>query len=159
MAWISRYHRLYTIFERTERHLGAFIDIAFISILSSQPRCFAGIISAMRVKVMGSSPPADAPIRKHITRFHSKLGITPQMAVPMNISADSRIAARRPKESARRPHRIDPAVVPISAVSGRNRDLRHFRILLDLHVVANVNRLALDHAMHSGATLTPMQRP
>jgi hypothetical protein len=33
-AWISRYRRLNTIFERTEGHLVAFIEIAFISILS-----------------------------------------------------------------------------------------------------------------------------
>ena len=34
MAWISRYRRLNTIFEWTEEHLIAFIEIAFISILS-----------------------------------------------------------------------------------------------------------------------------
>jgi hypothetical protein len=34
LAWVSRYRRLNTIFERTEGHLVAFIEIAFISILS-----------------------------------------------------------------------------------------------------------------------------
>ena len=34
LAWISRYRRVNTIFERTEGHLIAFIEIAFISILS-----------------------------------------------------------------------------------------------------------------------------
>ena len=34
LAWISRYRRLNTIFDRTEGHLVAFIGIAFISILS-----------------------------------------------------------------------------------------------------------------------------
>jgi transposase len=34
LAWVSRYRRLNTIFERTEAHLVAFIEIAFISILS-----------------------------------------------------------------------------------------------------------------------------
>ena len=34
LAWISRYRRLNTIFERTEGHRVAFIEIAFISILS-----------------------------------------------------------------------------------------------------------------------------
>jgi hypothetical protein len=34
LAWISRYRRLNTIFEWTEGHLVAFIEIAFISILS-----------------------------------------------------------------------------------------------------------------------------
>ena len=34
LTWISRYRRLNTIFERTEGHLVAFIEIAFISILS-----------------------------------------------------------------------------------------------------------------------------
>jgi len=33
-AWLSRYRRLNTIFERTDEHLVAFIEIAFISILS-----------------------------------------------------------------------------------------------------------------------------
>ena len=34
LGWVSRYRRLTTIFERTEPHLIAFIEIAFISILS-----------------------------------------------------------------------------------------------------------------------------
>ena len=34
LVWISRYRRLNTIFERTEGHLVAFIEIAFVSILS-----------------------------------------------------------------------------------------------------------------------------
>jgi transposase len=34
LAWVSRCRRLNTIFERTEEHLVAFIEIAFISILS-----------------------------------------------------------------------------------------------------------------------------
>lgn len=33
-AWLSRYRRLNTVFERTETHLVAFVEIAFISILS-----------------------------------------------------------------------------------------------------------------------------
>jgi transposase len=33
-AWMSRYRRLNTIFERTKEHLIAFVEIAFISILS-----------------------------------------------------------------------------------------------------------------------------
>ncbi len=33
-AWLSRYRRLNTIFERTKPHLVAFVEIAFISILS-----------------------------------------------------------------------------------------------------------------------------
>jgi hypothetical protein len=37
LAWVSRYRRLNTIFERTEEHLVAFIEIAFISILSRRP--------------------------------------------------------------------------------------------------------------------------
>jgi hypothetical protein len=34
LGWVSRYLRLNTIFERTEVHLVAFIEIAFVSILS-----------------------------------------------------------------------------------------------------------------------------
>ena len=34
LAWVSRYRRLNSIFERTAGHLVAFIEIAFISILS-----------------------------------------------------------------------------------------------------------------------------
>ena len=33
-AWISRYRRLNTIFDRTKEHLVAFIEIAFVSILA-----------------------------------------------------------------------------------------------------------------------------
>jgi transposase len=33
-AWLSRYRRLNTVFERTKDHLIAFIEIAFVSILS-----------------------------------------------------------------------------------------------------------------------------
>ena len=33
-AWISNYRRLNRIFERTKEHLVAFIEIAFVSILS-----------------------------------------------------------------------------------------------------------------------------
>ena len=33
-AWLSRYRRLNTIFERTKEHLVAFIEIAFVSILA-----------------------------------------------------------------------------------------------------------------------------
>lgn len=45
-AWLSRYRRLNTIFDRTDQHLVAFVEIAFISILSrriarikTQERC------------------------------------------------------------------------------------------------------------------------
>ena len=41
-------------------------------------------------------PPAAAPIRKHITRFHQNDGMAPQIEVPMNITDDRRIVARRP---------------------------------------------------------------
>jgi hypothetical protein len=34
LAWVSHYRRLNTILERTGGHLVAFIEIAFISILS-----------------------------------------------------------------------------------------------------------------------------
>jgi hypothetical protein len=36
LAWVNRYRRLNTIFERTEEHLVAFIEIAYTSILSRQ---------------------------------------------------------------------------------------------------------------------------
>ena len=42
-------------------------------------------------------------------------GIAPQIAVPMNIRAESRMPARRPKTSASQPQMIEPTVVPISA--------------------------------------------
>jgi transposase len=37
-AWLSRYRRLNTIFERSKEHLIAFVAIAFISILSRRMR-------------------------------------------------------------------------------------------------------------------------
>ena len=87
------------------------------SATSSQPRCAAGTVSAISVNAIGSRPPADAPIRKHITRFQPNSGIAPQIAVPMNISADSRMPARRPNTSASRPQITEPTVVPINATS------------------------------------------
>jgi transposase len=38
-AWISRYRRLNTIFERSKEHLIAFVAIAFISILARRLKC------------------------------------------------------------------------------------------------------------------------
>jgi hypothetical protein len=38
-AWLSHYRRLNTIFERTKEHLVAFVQIAFISILSRRLKC------------------------------------------------------------------------------------------------------------------------
>jgi hypothetical protein len=32
-AWLSRYRRLNTVFDRTKDHLIAFVEIAFVSIL------------------------------------------------------------------------------------------------------------------------------
>ena len=47
LAWISRYRRLNTIFERTEEHLVAFIEIAFVSILSRRlKRLATDVLSA-----------------------------------------------------------------------------------------------------------------
>jgi transposase len=37
-AWLSRYRRLNTIFERSKQHLIAFVAIAFISILARRPK-------------------------------------------------------------------------------------------------------------------------
>jgi len=46
-AWISRYRRLNTIFKRTEEHLVAFIEIAFVSILSRRlKRLATDVLSA-----------------------------------------------------------------------------------------------------------------
>ena len=60
------------------------------------PRCRVGMISASSAYATGSMPPAAAPIRKHMPTFHQKSGMAPQMEVPMNITEDSRIEARRP---------------------------------------------------------------
>jgi hypothetical protein len=38
-AWLSCYRRLNTIFERTKEQLVAFVEIAFISILSRRMNC------------------------------------------------------------------------------------------------------------------------
>ena len=50
--------------------------------------------------------------------FQLSDGIAPQIEVPMNITADSRIAALRPYKSARIPQRIEPLAVPMSATNG-----------------------------------------
>ena len=41
-------------------------------------------------------PPAAAPIMKHMPTFQASDGIAPQIEVPTNITADSRIDALRP---------------------------------------------------------------
>ena len=47
LGWMSRYRRLNTIFERTEEHLVAFIEIAFVSILSRRlKRLATDVLSA-----------------------------------------------------------------------------------------------------------------
>ena len=46
-AWIARYRRLNTIFDRTKDHLIAFVQIVFVSILSRRlKRLVTGGISA-----------------------------------------------------------------------------------------------------------------
>jgi hypothetical protein len=46
LAWISLYLRLNAIFERTKEHLVAFIEIAFVSILSRRlKRLFTEAVS------------------------------------------------------------------------------------------------------------------
>ena len=56
-------------------------------------------------------PPAELPIRKHITRFHSNEGIAPQIEVETNKMVDSRIDTRQPQTK-------DPTTVPVKATSG-----------------------------------------
>ena len=47
LAWISRCRRLNTIFDRTKEHLVAFIEIAFVSILSRRlKRLATDVLSA-----------------------------------------------------------------------------------------------------------------
>jgi hypothetical protein len=41
LAWISRYRRLNTVFERSKEHLVAFVEIAFVSILSRRLKRFS----------------------------------------------------------------------------------------------------------------------
>src|SRR6266404_5123312 len=57
-------------------------------------------------------PPTAMPMSKHIARFHSKLGIAPQMDVPIKPIPAYRIDARRPILSPNQPHRKDPMTVP-----------------------------------------------
>src|SRR5690606_24280541 len=60
------------------------------------PRCRDGTVSAIRANVIGSNPPADNPIKKHMAKFHPNDGIAPHIDVPINIRADNKIVARRP---------------------------------------------------------------
>ncbi len=48
---------------------------------------------------------------KHMTRFHSKLGMAPQAEVAMNNRVASSSALRRPKRSPSRPHTTEPTNV------------------------------------------------
>src|ERR1019366_7760525 len=61
-----------------------------------QPRCLVGTISASSALAAGSMPPAASPIMKHMKTFQEKDGMAPQMDVPTNMTAASRIEARRP---------------------------------------------------------------
>ena len=44
----------------------------------------------------GSIPPAATPIMKHMPMFQASEGMAPQIDVPTNITADSRMVALRP---------------------------------------------------------------
>src|SRR5262245_16960005 len=90
---------------------------------TSQPRGPAGIDSAMSAYTIGSMPPAATPMRKHMNRLAQNAGMVPQMAVPMNSSDASRMAARRPMRSAMTPQKTDPSVVPASAHTTSHADL------------------------------------
>src|ERR1700686_1426334 len=57
-------------------------------------------------------PPTAMPMSKHIARFHSKVGMAPQMEVPIKPMPAYRIDARRPILSPSQPHRKDPTTVP-----------------------------------------------
>src|SRR6266704_1343914 len=57
-------------------------------------------------------PPTEMPMSKHIARFHSKLGMAPQMDVPIKPMPAYRIDARRPILSPNQPQRKDPMTVP-----------------------------------------------
>ncbi len=50
--------------------------------------------------------------------FHQSEGIAPQIEVPTNITAESRIDARRPYRSASQPQSTEPTTVPQSAENG-----------------------------------------
>src|SRR3954471_10398217 len=85
-----------------------------------QPRCLVGMVSASSALATGKSPPAAAPIMKHMKTFHQKDGMAPQIEVPTNITDDSRMEARRPYRSARKPQMKEPATVPHRAEKGRS---------------------------------------
>src|ERR1700722_6451089 len=56
-------------------------------------------------------PPTAIPISTHITRFQPKLGIAPQIDVPMKPTPAYRIEARRPILTPSQPQRKDPNTV------------------------------------------------
>ncbi len=55
---------------------------------------------------------------KHMNRFQAKEGMAPQIAVPTNMIAASRMEARRPKMSASTPQTREPVTVPVRATKG-----------------------------------------
>jgi len=63
-------------------------------------------------------PPAAAPIKKHMPTFHQKLGMAPHMEVPINMTEESNMEARRPYKSASAPQTNEPVTVPASAANG-----------------------------------------
>src|SRR4051794_20455830 len=54
---------------------------------------------------------------KHMPTFHASEGIAPQIDVPTNITADSKIEALRPRMSAMMPQTIEPTTLPVSAAN------------------------------------------
>jgi hypothetical protein len=74
----------------------------------------------MRVNTSGSMPPAEAPIRKHTSRFHEKLGIVPHIAVATKNSVARYSDGLRPQRSASLPQINEPTTVPVSAQSGHH---------------------------------------
>jgi len=85
---------------------------------SSQPRWRAGIVSAIRVNMIGSIPPTPSPMTKHISMLSQNCGIEPQMLVAMNAIAAIMIDARRPMRSPIHPQRNEPSTVPVIPESG-----------------------------------------
>src|SRR4029078_9782159 len=55
--------------------------------------------------------------------FHHSEGIAPQIAVPTNITAESKIEARRPNTSASTPHTTEPTTVPHNAANGSHANV------------------------------------
>src|SRR6185437_2261890 len=83
-----------------------------------QPLCLAGMLSAIKVNMMGNMPPTPQPITKHMTQFIQKPGMEPQALVAMNVIPAINMEDFLPILSPSHPQIKEPITVPVMPHNG-----------------------------------------